>query len=37
MSKATVKRKTKTCNLFCNIAPNVMKSDVARFTIYVRT
>ena len=37
MSKATVKRKTKTCNLFCNIAPNVLKGDVARFTTHVRT
>ena len=35
--KATVKWVTKTRNLFCNIAPNVMKRDVVRFITHVRT
>ena len=36
-TKVTIKRAIKTRNLFCNIAPNVLKGDVARFTIHVRT
>ena len=34
---STIKWATKTRNLFCNMAPNVLKGDVARFTIHVRT
>ena len=36
-TKATVKWARKTRNLFCNIAPNVLKGDVARFSTHVRT
>ena len=34
---STIKWATKTRNLFCNMAPNVLKGDVARFTTHVRT
>lgn len=34
---STIKWATKTRNLFCNMDLNVLKGDVARFTIHVRT
>ena len=34
---STIKWVTKTRNLFCNMAPNVLKGNVARFTTHVRT
>ena len=32
-----VKRAAKMCNLFCNIAANELKSNVARFNTHIRT